>query len=816
MLRKISNILGDFIIRRAGVMAVAIIAVIVLSAIAVTRLETNYNQLDLLPRELESVRATNQLIEMVGGVGFFIVGLKGTDEAHLKNVADDLTERLLRVPGVQKAQCRLDLDFIHKHIPYYIETEDLEEILRRVRKAIRAAIKRETGFGLSISGEEEKIDFKDIIAKYENLDRRGTDDPYFIDKSRSLLIIMLQPRGNPGDIVFSESLLANIQKTIEDYNKENTHSAVLKEGYRGNVQGATVTYGFTGDYKANIDDARIVAKALAPTSMFAFAGILLLLIFLLRNPWHIAMLMSTLVASVLMTYAFCEVAIGELNTITVILGAIIMGFGIDFGLYFMYRIREEFTLTGNLQASISATLHSAGTSSLISGLISACSFFILMLSDFKGFSQFGLMAGAGVLLTALMMYFTLPVIFVLADRVNPGFKQSLVTPLYRDKKQTDEDSHHRFPFAKRILIVSLVLTAILSFFAFRIKFDYDGRSFMTADSPSLILQEEITEKFGIASDPAVVYSPDLEEAKALYDALVPLPEGSTVDSVLSIHTLVPSIEKQQANIEVLKEIKERVSNVPRDMLDSDSIEALGLIDQYLKVPTFTMEDVPASLIEQFKPVKDSPYAEGYLTLLYPGVSVWDGRELIRFADEVGTIKAGDKIYHTAGGAVLFADLARIVLSDGKKFSLVIVLIVIIILGIAFRNVRAVFYSIIPLLGGMVWMLGLMAMFGWKINFVNIVVFPVVFGYGVSLGVYLYRRYNESGSVMLSVKRTGAAIAGSSVTTLVGWAALLVSGHNGLESMGILAFFGIAAAMVLTFTVLPALLEITGAKVDGED
>jgi len=224
-----------------------------------------------------------------------------------------------------------------------------------------------------------------------------------------------------------------------------------------------------------------------------------------------------------------------------------------------------------------------------------------------------------------------------------------------------------------------------------------------------------------------------------------------------------------------------------------------------------MADVPQSLISQFRPVIGSGFENGYLTFIYPGVSVWDGRELIRFSDEVGSVRAGDKTYYTAGGAVLFADLARIVLADGKKFSLLIVMLVIIILAAAFRNVRAVLFSIIPLLGGMVWMLGLMAMFGWKINFVNIVVFPVVFGYGVSLGVYLYRRYMESGSVMLSVRRTGMAIAGSSVTTLIGWAALLVSGHNGLESMGILAFFGIAAAMFLTFTILPALLEITGGK-----
>jgi len=203
--------------------------------------------------------------------------------------------------------------------------------------------------------------------------------------------------------------------------------------------------------------------------------------------------------------------------------------------------------------------------------------------------------------------------------------------------------------------------------------------------------------------------------------------------------------------------------------------------------------------------------EGYLTYIYPGISVWDGRELIKFADEVGEIKAGGKTYHAAGGAVLFADLAKIVISDGKKISLITIAVVLIILLISFRNLKAVAFSMMPLVIGIGWMLGLMAMTGWKINFVNIVVFPVVFGYGVSLGVYIYERYLETGSVYLSVKRTGTAIAGSSLTTLVGWASLLVAKHNGLKSMGILASFGIAAAMITTFTVLPALLELASEK-----
>ena len=68
--------------------------------------------------------------------------------------------------------------------------------------------------------------------------------------------------------------------------------------------------------------------------------------------------------------------------------------------------------------------------------------------------------------------------------------------------------------------------------------------------------------------------------------------------------------------------------------------------------------------------------------------------------------------------------------------------------------RGAMIAMLPLLAGLAWMLGLMALSSWHINFMNIVVFPLVFGYGISAGVHLYHRYIESNSVMVAVKHTG--------------------------------------------------------------
>ncbi|MCK5688281.1 MMPL family transporter, partial [Myxococcota bacterium] len=227
---------------------------------------------------------------------------------------------------------------------------------------------------------------------------------------------------------------------------------------------------------------------------------------------------------------------------------------------------------------------------------------------------------------------------------------------------------------------------------------------------------------------------------------------------------------------------------------------------------FGLDDLPETTTSQFKPVP-SANKQGYLTYIYPKVSLWESKDLLRFVDEVGKFEIGDKTYYSAGMAVLYAELAQIVLNDGIRLTILSIIAIFIIIFFNFgRHFRAALLAMLPLATGMLWMLGLMALTGWRINFMNIVVFPLVFGYGISAGIHLYHRYLEAGSALLSVKRTGSAVAASSITTLVGWASLLVSGHSGLTSMGILASFGIASSLVVSLTILPAVLELFGSKI----
>ena len=90
----------------------------------------------------------------------------------------------------------------------------------------------------------------------------------------------------------------------------------------------------------------------------------------------------------------------------------------------------------------------------------------------------------------------------------------------------------------------------------------------------------------------------------------------------------------------------------------------------------------------------------------------------------------------------------------------------------------------------------------------VVVLLAVLGIGNDAGVHMVHRYQEEGrgSILRVLRSTGEHVAMGSLTTMVGFAGLLLSFHPGLESIGMLAVIGIGATLVAALIFLPALLQ----------
>jgi predicted RND superfamily exporter protein len=90
-----------------------------------------------------------------------------------------------------------------------------------------------------------------------------------------------------------------------------------------------------------------------------------------------------------------------------------------------------------------------------------------------------------------------------------------------------------------------------------------------------------------------------------------------------------------------------------------------------------------------------------------------------------------------------------------------------------------------------------------------VVFPVVAGTGIDGAIHLMHRYRElgRGSIGEALRRTGPAVALSTLTTAAGFGALTCTGHRGLATLGWTAVVGLGAVLAATLAVLPVLVVL---------
>jgi len=182
--------------------------------------------------------------------------------------------------------------------------------------------------------------------------------------------------------------------------------------------------------------------------------------------------------------------------------------------------------------------------------------------------------------------------------------------------------------------------------------------------------------------------------------------------------------------------------------------------------------------------------------------------MLDFADQTHFIHtASGKEFRAAGVPILYSRLARMVLHDGKLAVLLVTLWILLMHYADFRSVKLALASVIPLGLGLAMTLGAMSIFNHRLNFMNIIVLPILLGFGVSHGLYLLHRFLEGTSPFVALRSVGAAVASSTLTAVAGFGSLFVAEHNGLRSMGWVACVGLTMTLIVSFTVLAAVLQL---------
>ncbi|TGM17101.1 transporter [Leptospira selangorensis] len=911
-MRKLLSKATELVLTKPAASSAILFIFLVISALLATRLSINSDNLQLLPSDNPSVVQTKRVIEMIGGSGFYTVALKFQDdkgmtehltkafqakrngdpetqkkeleladeakrknisyykarEIALKKASDKLATEVLKDKElVRYVSYRYNVSFLQDRLPLFLKTEDLKEIRKRVKRKIDDEIEKANPFFIKLTNEEYNPDFTDIISKYQKLAKRDIFDEYNISPEKGMLIVLIKPTGSFVDIEFLEKIDTKVQGIVKTLGIE-------EDG---------IYAGYTGAYKLNQDDYETLVKALKPIGIASFLGIGLLLLLFFRNPLFIIILLFSLLSGLLMTFGLTGLVIGQLNSITSIIGSILMGLGIDYGIQFLYRFREEFTKKQDIVRAIKDTIYHTGIASFSSALTTTSAFVVLSFSEFRGFSEFGIIATYGIILIAIAMYGVTALQIALLLKWFPSLSKAFSL---NEEQQTPSGLLRKFYSRPGILSISvLVLVLLFGVFAPKVQFDVNGRNLLVENLESVNLYDEIADRFDISSDPQAIVVKTLEESEAVFDYLNPVPESiaGSVDQVVSLWNFVPPYSQQLENRKVLDQLAKDMKPVKASFLKPEQRKYLPKAKLFLSIKPYDYTAVPDYFSSQFKEVASSK-EKGHLLFLYPKVALWHGGKLLEFFAAIGRLEvpkisrrtlnailystgtqkeseidpvkenystAENKILlnalntyskekllsikilpgtvdtilehrpykdiaqarsytfqtDTAGSLMLFAQLIMIVKREGVAAFFITLVLVIIVLILFYRAFLPALLSLIPLLLGLLVTVGVMAIIDLKLNFMNVLVFPVIIGYGIQNGIYIYYRFREDHDIVKAMAMVGPAVIASTLTTLVGWSALLLANQRGLHSIGKVATIGIAACLLIALTLLPAILEL---------
>ncbi|MFP2911373.1 efflux RND transporter permease subunit [Pyxidicoccus sp. 3LFB2] len=782
---------------RRPVLALLLATVLALvGGLLARNLSLNANLVDLLPRSFQSVQDVHEMERRLGALGWVVVVGEGGDAASLQRFADDLAPKLEALPGVRYVESQRPSAFFRDRALYFLSEEDLKEVHRRLEARLAWEKQQANPLYVDLVGEEApSLDFSDLEAKYgTNAGQRlsNGESDYYLDAKARRVVLLAKSETSSADLAFSRRIIGEVRTLLDAQD--------LKQ------YGPDFRTHITGTFQKKLDQQEQIARDIAVSSAVALGLLLLYLLLHFRSALAVGLVLTPVGTGLAWTYGLVAAVYGQVNLLTGFLGAILGGLGIEHGIHLLGRYLH---LRGQGESSEQATRESfthTGGAALVSALVAALTFFVLGTSRFRAFREFGVIAGVGMLVLIVAYVLVMPALLGLASRWGwrPG-RASVVT--------TESPTGRVLVRRRGVITVGFaVLLVGLLTQAGRLRFDYDFGVLQDQGLQSFVLDREVNRIIGYSQSPVVMLTATPEEEQAVVRELQARQRArgdeSTIDFVASLSALIPP--RQAEKQALLKDLSRLLEDVPEEHLSPEQRAQLVRLRQQARAQPFTPEALPPSVRQQFQGVGGG---QSGLVLVYPSVSLSDGAAIRALARELrGVQLPGGGRISAAGEPMVLADILEMVTHEAPLILGGAVLAVLLAMWATLGGLRLALLCLTPTVVSLVALLGLMPLMGMEFNYLNILVIPVLIGTTVDAGVHLLTRLASPRSDFVEVySETGRAITGGLLTSAVGFGALFLADHPGLNSVGALANLGFATNLLVMLVAFPALLLVLSER-----
>ena len=780
----------------------------------------------LIPKHYPSVQALERMRATIGG-GDVSVDLAIESPSFEANLAfaEALVPEALALreertgdPFFVRAELRRDTEFLRDNGLYFATDKELEDIITGLDDAIYEAKLQANPFFFDLEDDEdtEEDNSEDLRGTFERI----VGKEYYVSEDSTTLVVRLFTAGSLTDVRYIETLYGAVERTIERLEPATYHEALdtVLGGrlWRNRVEVRTITDDVLGSFGAGLACVLLTIMAYFFYKACQTRGRQsltrrLILIELARAPLTALIIGAPLFASLTWTAAVAYLAFDTLNLLSSTLGLVLFGLGIDYGIHFYARYIEERASFSPKEAVV-RTFMSSGQAIAVGAFTTAAALYVLVIADFRGFSQFGFIAGCGVLLALVAMLFVLPAFLVAMENMR------LIR--YERDGSTHVFQKGRFPGARGVLAGSVFAVLLAIFQAPGVTFEYRFGELEPKYEDWIEIATRVQRAFYEQGrrNPAYIVVDDPDKTPAVAAVLREKMHNDTTVHVIDADTFTTTIQSVETLQErfpmTVEEQHQRLSRISfiRDtlladpVLDSDDdIEALRRAAQTREPIMLT--DIPDLLRQRFTSKSGDL---GNFVTIYPAIGLSDGRKSIAFAEDVGAVTTEDgDTFHAGSSSIVAADMLRLMQQEAPYMVLASLVIVMLLMWANFLRIRLALLALLPLVVGVLWMLLVMKVIGLRMNFYNLVVLPAVIGIGNDAGVHIVHRYREEGrgSLLRVLRSTGEHVTMGALTTMVGFSGLLLSFHPGLNTIGALALAGIGTTLLAALLFLPSLIQV---------
>jgi uncharacterized protein len=771
--------------------SVALVGIAIYLAAFHLPLQTDFSS--LLPADTPSVKAAEKLAQRAPSRDTMLMIIAAPDAKSRAAAA----ERAIAGVGAVSADLiesadstdRATRDFVRDHRHLYVPVAELTAVRDALAKQIADAKLRANPLFIELDDDEPAAathDLDELRAKQRDADAQLAHDRHISADGRSQVIV-IHTAFRATDVERDRKLMRSLDQVASE------------------IRGAHpfVSVGFAGGPPVTLAEHAALSKGIVLSSLLTALLVSLVLFIHLRSKRALILLGLNIVVATIISFGAAALSVGHLNAATAFLGAIIAGNGVNYGILLIARYLEE-RRSANVQQAMATAISGTLLPTLVASLGAAIAYGALGATKFRGFADFALIGGVGMIICWITSYVLLPALIM----------RFAATGMREPSQLFGRAVVKVFGFRRPVLIAALAaaVTVGAGVISYRYltddPYEYDLSQLRSQSSDAIATRDWLKfsdETFGrglaglagqtyVAVEHADQVPAVIEQLRAIAK------QDRIVGQVSSVLDVIP--QQQPQKLALLAEIRGHIDDIAPQLDDEQRAELLALrpADDLTAV---TARDLPPELARK---LTERDGRVGLMIAVKPSneFDERDGHDLIQFSNAVRKVSSDDVT--ASGASMLFADVLLQIQKDGPLVTGIAALaLIVMVVAIVGRSRRAV-AVLVASSAGSIGMIAVCALAGLKINFLDFVALPITLGLGIDYAINIADRATHA-DPMVALRSTGGTVLVCSLTTMIGYTSLFVSDNLSIRGFGLASLIGEITCVIAAFVIVPAIIAL---------